>query len=299
MKDGVILIDKEEGMTSFDAVAAVRRLFGTRQVGHTGTLDPMATGLLAVMVGRAVKASEYLTLDSKSYIATLKLGITTDTEDVTGKILTKCDDIPSAQRVKEVCLGFVGEIIQVPPMYSALKRDGKKLYELARQGITVEREGRPVTIHSLSVTETDKSDEYVLDVKCSSGTYIRTLCADIGAALGCGGAMATLRRTALGGFDIKAAATLGCLKEMSESELEGRVLPTEELFSEYPSVTLSGFFRKLAHSGCEIYQKKIGTSFTVGQRLRLYDGEGFFALGEVREYPDGTAVKPIKKFRIE
>ena len=299
MKDGVILIDKAEGITSFDAVAIVRRLFGTRQVGHTGTLDPMATGLLAVMVGRAVKASEYLTLDSKSYVATLKLGITTDTEDITGNILSKSESIPTPEAVKKVCSGFVGDIIQVPPMYSALKRDGKKLYELARQGITVEREGRPVKIHSLIVEATDKADEYVLHVSCSSGTYIRTLCADIGSALGCGGVMATLRRTALGGFSLENAVTLDELKEMSENEREERVLPTEELFSSLEALTLTGFFCKLVHSGCEIYQKKIGTSYPVGARLRLYDSEGFFALGEVREYAEGTAVKPIKKFRID
>ena len=299
MKDGVILIDKAEGITSFDAVAIVRRLFGTRQVGHTGTLDPMATGLLAVMVGRAVKASEYLTLDSKSYVATLKLGITTDTEDITGNILSKSESIPTPEAVKTVCSGFVGDIIQVPPMYSALKRDGKKLYELARQGITVEREGRPVSIHSLTVEDTDKADEYILHVSCSSGTYIRTLCADIGSALGCGGVMATLRRTTLGGFSLENAVTLDELKEMSENEREERVLPTEELFSSLDSLTLTGFFCKLVHSGCEIYQKKIGTSYPVGARLRLYDSEGFFALGEVREYAEGTAVKPLKKFRID
>lgn len=286
-------------MTSFDAVAAVRRLFGTRQVGHTGTLDPMATGLLAVMVGRAVKASEFLSLDGKSYIATLKLGLTTDTEDITGNILSKNEVLPTPEEVRKACLGFTGDIIQVPPMYSALKRDGKKLYELARQGITVEREGRPVRIESLTVTETDKNDEYILHVTCSKGTYIRTLCADIGAALGCGGVMASLRRTSLGGFRVEDAMTVTALKELSPEELEGRVLPTEELFADMDTVNLGDFYGRLAHSGCEIYQKKIKTAFPVGKRVRLYDKEGFFAIGEVREYPDGTAVKPIKKFRID
>ena len=214
-------------------------------------------------------------------------------------ILSKSESIPTPEAVKTVCSGFVGDIIQVPPMYSALKRDGKKLYELARQGITVEREGRPVKIHSLIVEATDKADEYVLHVSCSSGTYIRTLCADIGSALGCGGVMATLRRTSLGGFSLENAVTLDELKEMSENEREERVLPTEELFSSLEALTLTGFFCKLVHSGCEIYQKKIGTSYPVGARLRLYDSEGFFALGEVREYAEGTAVKPIKKFRID
>lgn len=299
MKDGVIVIDKPNGMTSFDAVAKIRRLFGTRQVGHTGTLDPMATGVLVVMVGRAVKASEYLTLHDKSYEAILKLGITTDTEDTTGNILTKNDEIPSFDEVKNICQSFVGEIVQVPPMYSALKKDGKKLCDLARQGIEVEREGRQITVYSIDVGETEKKDEFILNVSCSKGTYIRTLCADIGKALGCGGAMALLRRTKSGYFSLQNSHTIEELEQMESDEREALLLETESLFSDCKAVVLPPFYAKLAQSGCEIYQKKIGTSEYDGSFIRMYDSRGFFSLGQVKEYPDGSAIKPIKKFRLE
>ncbi len=299
MRDGVVLIDKGEGMTSFDVVGKIRRLYGTKQVGHTGTLDPMATGLLTVLVGRAVKASEYLTEHDKTYTATLKLGITTDTEDISGKILTKSDAIPDADEVKRVCAGFVGSIKQIPPMYSALKKDGKKLCDLAREGIEIEREARDITVYSLACTETDKNDEYILSVACSKGTYIRTLCADIGKALGCGGVMAALRRTSVGEFSLDDAVTLTQLENMTESERETLIKDTETLFYEHKKVVLPDFFARLSSSGCEIYLKKLGLDLNVGEKVRLYDKNGFFSLGEVREFEGGRAIKPIKKFRLE
>ena len=299
MKDGVLLVDKGEGMTSFDVVGKIRRLYGTKQVGHTGTLDPMATGLLTVLVGRAVKASEYLTEHDKSYKATLKLGLTTDTEDISGKVLTQSSDIPSADEVKRACQGFVGNIKQIPPMYSALKRDGKKLCDLAREGVEIEREPRDITVYSLTVTETDKNDEYILDVSCSKGTYIRTLCADIGESLGCGGVMSALRRTSVGEFSLENAKTLTELENLTESEREALLLETESLFFEYKKVVLPDFFARLSNSGCEIYLKKLGIDLNEGERVRLHDKNGFFSLGEVKNYESGMAIKPIKKFRIE
>ena len=181
---GVLLVNKHAGVTSHDIVFKIRRLFGTKRVGHTGTLDPMATGTLVVLIGRAAKAAEYLVSDSKRYKATLKLGITTDTEDTTGEVITKSEDIPSPADVISAAESFLGDYEQIPPMYSALKVGGKKLCDLARQGVTVEREARAVKIHAITCKPTDKSDEFFLDVSCSSGTYIRTLCADIGAKLG-------------------------------------------------------------------------------------------------------------------
>lgn len=299
MRDGVVLIDKGEGMTSFDVVGKIRRLYGTKQVGHTGTLDPMATGLLTVLVGRAVKASEYLTEHDKTYQATLKLGITTDTEDISGKVLTEKRDIPDPEKVKKTCESFVGNIKQIPPMYSALKRDGKKLCDLAREGIEIEREARDITVYSLTCKETDKKDEYTLEVACSKGTYIRTLCADIGKALGCGGVMAALRRTSVGEFSLENAVTLTELENMTESEREALLLDTESLFYEHKKVVLPDFFARLCNSGCEIYLKKLGIDLPIGEKVRLYDKDGFFSLGEVREFDNGKAVKPIKKFRIE
>lgn len=296
---GVLIVNKHGGVTSHDIVGKVRRLYSTRAVGHTGTLDPLATGVLVVLIGRAAKAAEYLVSDRKEYRATLRLGIVTDTEDVTGEILSTSDAIPTPDEVERVCESFVGKLKQIPPMYSALKVGGKKLCDLAREGKVIEREARDIEIFSLACASTDKLDEYVLDVKCSSGTYIRTLCADIGAALGCGGAMATLERREAGGFDISRAYSISELEEMSEEERLNCLLPTESLFSDLAEITLPAFYEKLARNGCEIYQKKIKTSFVLGERLRMISREGvFYALGEVKEYGDETAIKIIKLFEV-
>lgn len=296
MTDGVLLIHKPYGITSFDVVARVRRLYGTKQVGHTGTLDPIATGLLPVLVGRAVKASEFLTEKDKEYIAGLRLGITTDTEDITGSILTETQTIPSREAVLTTANSFVGEIMQVPPMYSALKVGGEKLVDLARRGITIEREARPITIHALDI-DGDGAD-YKMRVFCSKGTYIRTLCSDIGAKLGCGGAMSSLIRTKTGGFTLENAYTLEALEAMTPEERASLLLPTETLFTHLPKATLSDFFARLSRNGCEIYLKKIGADIPLGTLLRVYDKDGFYAIGEVREYPDGNAIKLLKRFDI-
>ena len=293
---GILILDKPTGITSHDCVNRIRRLFGTKKVGHTGTLDPEASGVLVILIGRAAKAAELLVSEEKTYLAGLKLGLTTDTEDTTGKILTESDDIPPKEAVFRVCEAFVGEIKQIPPMYSALKRDGKKLVDLARQGVTIEREARPVTIHSLSVSDTERPDEYNLNVTCSKGTYIRTLCADIGSKLGCGGAMCSLRRLASGRFRIDDSVTLEKLEKMTLEERLALLKTTESLFTELQEVKLPPFFEKLARSGCEIYLKKIGAVLPVGTKVRLYGSEGFFAIGEVGSYPDGDAVKAMKLF---
>ena len=295
---GVLAIDKPAGVTSHDMVGAVRRLYHTRRVGHTGTLDPMATGVLVMLVGRAAKAAEYLCAGVKTYRAVLRLGITTDTEDTTGTVLTKSDTIPPAARVVEVASSFCGKLMQVPPMYSALKVKGQKLVDLARRGIEIAREPREITV--LEITCVPRADgDFDLTVTCSAGTYIRTLCADIGKALGCGGAMAALRRTRAGGFDLSQCVTPEALEGMSEEARLARLVPTEALFAELPALHLPAFYEKLCRSGCEIYQKKIGTSHPTGTRVRLCDEGGkFFALGEIREYEGGSAAKSIKLFDI-
>lgn len=310
---GILVADKHAGVTSHDIVGIVRRAFGTRRVGHTGTLDPMATGVLVVLIGRAAKASEYLACDSKRYVATLRLGLTTDTEDITGNILTESTDIPSPSVVAEAAARFRGKIMQTPPMFSALKVGGRKLYDIARAGGTVERASRPVEIFSLyctpayggqtgSVTDTvhhGPTTDYVLDVTCSSGTYIRTLCADIGASLGCGGVMASLRRLEAGGFGIEQAVTAESLLALQPAEREALLLPVESLFRDLPAISLPAFYEKLCRSGCEIYLSKLRINLTSGQRVRLLDAnEHFFALGEVGEYPGGEAVKAIKTFEL-
>ena len=297
---GILIIDKPTGITSHDVVWKVRKLFGTKKVGHTGTLDPLASGVLVVLIGRAAKAAEYLVCDDKKYSATLRLGLTTDTEDVTGTVLyTHRGELPTQDEVISACARFVGNVKQIPPMYSALKVDGKKLYELAREGKTIEREARDITIFSLEAAPTDAISDYTLDVHCSSGTYIRTLCADIGASLGCGGVMASLRRTSAGGVDIADSTTLDALEQMSGSEREALLLPVESLFATLEAVRLSAFYEKLCRNGCEIYQKKIKTDLATGTRVRLCTADGrFFALGEVRDFDDGSAIKAIKFFEI-
>ena len=286
-------------MTSHDVVNKIRRLYNTKRIGHAGTLDPMATGVLVVLIGRAAKACEYISSDKKSYRATLRLGLTTDTEDVTGEVLTKSDDIPSAEQVEAVCREFVGELKQTPPMYSALKVNGQKLYDLARQGVTIEREARDITVFSLDCEATESKTDYILTVTCSGGTYIRTLCADIGAKLGCGGVMATLERLEACGISINECHTLDEIEKMPEDDRQKLLLPTERLFDELDSAKLPAFFEKLFRDGCPIYQKKIKTDFKVGQRVRVCSENGhFFALGEVVEREEGSAIRSVKIFEL-
>ena len=296
---GVILVNKHKGVTSHDIVFKIRRLFGTKKVGHTGTLDPLATGVLPVLVGRSAKAAEYLLSENKKYIAEIKLGITTDTEDITGKILEKCDTLPTKNEFFEACKRFVGKINQVPPMYSALKVDGKKLLDLARQGIEIERKPREIIVFSIEPSVIDeKEGRYQLTVECSKGTYIRTLCADIGKSLGCGATMCELQRTKSGDFALENAYTIKELEAMSQEEREGLLVPPENLFLEAPCVRFPEFYTKLFKSGCEIYQRKIGTDFPVNTFLRVYEGDEFLALAQVKEFDGGSAIKSIKFFKI-
>ncbi|MBQ9744232.1 MAG: tRNA pseudouridine(55) synthase TruB [Clostridia bacterium] len=297
--NGVIIVNKHKGVTSHDIVFKIRKLFGTKKVGHTGTLDPMAEGVLPVLIGRAAKAAEYLTAEDKGYVAEIQLGITTDTEDTTGKILTKCDTLPTKAELFRACHHFVGDIKQIPPMYSALKVNGKKLCDLAREGIEIEREARSIHISQIIPEEVDENAGiYRLTVDCSKGTYIRTLCADIGAYLGCGGAMSSLLRTKSGNFTLDCSYTIEQLENMTYEERCKLLIPTEELFSDCDKVVLSDFYSRLAKSGCEIYQSKIKTFYPVNKFVTMWDTDGFFALGQVREYPNGSAIKAIKLFVI-
>ena len=296
---GVLIINKPQGPTSHDIVNRVRRLYSTKKVGHTGTLDPMATGVLVVLIGRAAKACEYSLSDRKKYTATLRLGIETDTEDTTGTILKEYPVNVTKADVKNVLTSFKGKIKQIPPMYSALKVGGKKLCDIAREGGTVEREAREIEVYSIS-TEYINDNDYKLVVECSAGTYIRTLCADIGKALGCGGAMASLERSAACGFSIDEAHTIEEIEELSIEERLALLRPVEEIFSELEAVKLPSFYERLFRSGCERYLKKAKLpEFSEGTRLRVLDSKGnFFALGEVKSYENGLAIKSIKLFVI-
>ena len=296
---GVLIINKPEGPTSHDIVNKVRRLYSTKKVGHTGTLDPMATGVLVVLIGRAAKACEYSLSDRKRYTATLRLGIETDTEDTTGSVLKERSVDVTEDDVKAVLSSFKGKIKQIPPMYSALKVGGKKLCDIAREGGVIEREAREIEVYDISASHIDGND-YRLEVECSAGTYIRTLCADIGKALGCGGAMASLERSAACGFSIKEAHAIEEVEALSYEERLALLRPVEEIFNELDAVKLPAFYEKLFRSGCEIYLKKAKLpEVPVSTRLRVLDSSGeFFALGEVREYENGLAVKSIKLFSL-
>ena len=234
--NGIVIVDKPQGWTSQDVTARLRRVFNTRRIGHGGTLDPMATGVLPVFVGRATRGVEFFEHAEKVYETVLRPGITTDTEDITGTVLTQTDATITADMVEAVLPQFRGEILQVPPMYSALKINGQKLCDLARKGREVERQPRPITIHELTLLGVDE-EGIRLWVRCSKGTYIRTLCKDIGAALGCGGCMASLRRVQAGEYTITESVPLEVLLETAEPEKYLR--PVDSMFRNLPGVTLS------------------------------------------------------------
>lgn len=244
--NGIVIVDKPQDWTSQDVTARLRRVFGTRRIGHGGTLDPMATGVLPVFVGRATRGVEFFEHAEKTYETVLRLGLTTDTEDITGQVLTEAAVSVTREQAEAVLERFRGEIMQVPPMYSALKVNGQKLCDLARKGKTVERAPRPVTIQELTLVEMGENTLH-LQVRCSKGTYIRTLCKDIGQALGCGGCMASLRRTSAGAYTIQEAVPLAQLLEAEQPEAYLRGVDT--MFSRCPARTLSANQEKRCRNG--------------------------------------------------
>ena len=307
MKDGIIIVDKPPEWTSHDVVAKLRGALKIKRVGHGGTLDPMATGVLPIFVGRATRAAQFCESADKEYIAGLKLGIVTDTQDTTGKILSECQSTVSESELQNTISNFLGAQKQIPPMYSAIKQNGKKLYELARQGIEVERPSRDIFIseiellsgsHSVIAAPEPQSpaekgsiegSDFLIRVACSKGTYIRTLCHDIGASLGCGGVMSSLRRTAAGIFKIENAVSLEqILNHISENEYEKFLLPTDSIFSNFQSITLNEQDTKKCKNGVSCHIKN-----TFDGKYRVYapDGE-FLMFAEVV----GDTLKMIKGF---
>ncbi len=226
--DGLLLVDKPAEWTSMDVCAHLRGVLHERHIGHTGTLDPNATGLLVVLTGKGTKAAKYAENDTKEYHARLRLGTATDTQDIWGNVLEQRDGARTRGDIEAVLGRFRGQIMQLPPMYSAIKIRGKKLYDIARRGGDVEREPRPVTIYRLDVTDQDETGDWGLAIECSKGTYIRTLCADIGAALGCGGCMSALRRVRAGKFTIDQAHTLDEIRQDPEKYILPLTLMTPE-----------------------------------------------------------------------
>ncbi len=233
---GILLVDKEQDWTSSDVVAKLRGVLRERRIGHAGTLDPLATGLLVVMVGRATRASDYLMRHNKKYRARMRFGVTTDTQDITGTVLSQKACSISREQVEDVLPHFLGEILQIPPMYSAIKIKGKKLYEIARRGGEIERQPRSITVSDISLAGWE-AEELVLDITCSAGTYIRTLCHDIGQELGCGACMTGLRRTASGNYRVEQAHTVSEIEHaVRENRLDHLLHPVDSIFSDYPAL---------------------------------------------------------------
>ena len=277
MPNGIIIIDKPQDWTSMDVCAKLRGVLGERRIGHAGTLDPMATGVLPVFVGRATRAVEFAERGDKEYVAGLKLGIVTDTQDTSGNTLEEHPVAVTAEQVAAVLPQFTGDILQVPPMYSAIKINGKKLYELARKGREVERPARPVTIHALTLEEQTAPDEFTIRVKCSKGTYVRTLCHDIGAALGCGGCMSSLRRTMACGFDLSEAHPLEAV--LACEDPAGLLRPTDSLFADSPALTLGKRGADRVRHGAQVCQPEAADG-----TYRIYGPEEeFLALGRVEQ----------------
>lgn len=282
---GILLVDKPEGWTSHDVVGRLRRLTGQRRIGHSGTLDPMATGLLVVFLGRATRAVEFAEGHDKAYTALLRPGLVTDTLDTTGTVLESTGLRPTREELEAVLPAFRGEIEQLPPMYSALKHQGKKLYEIARAGGRVERKPRPVTIYRLECTG-ERGGDFVLEVECSKGTYIRSLCDDIGRALGCGACMSGLRRTRSGGFDAADALTL---EEIERRGPENCLLPVDALFAGLPDLLIEDEkAEKALRNGADV---RLEAPFEGECRVYSRTG-GFLLLGAVK----GGVLHTIKSF---
>ncbi len=282
--NGIVIIDKPEGWTSQDVTARLRRVFNTRRIGHGGTLDPMATGVLPVFVGRGTRAVEFFEHSEKTYEAVLQLGISTDTEDISGQVQEQKPVSVTEAELETVLKQFRGDILQVPPMYSALKVNGQKLYDLARKGKEVERQPRPVTIHRLECLSFE-GDKARLLVHCSKGTYIRTLCKDIGQALGCGGCMAALRRVSAGAYAIEEAVPLQTLLDAEDPAPYLRSV--DSMFTDYPKVRLTPNQEKRCRNG-----NSFSVTLTPGT-YRAYGESGEFLM--LAKVEDGT-MSTIKSF---
>ena len=284
---GIVIMDKPLNVTSFKALGIIKKAYGTKRVGHTGTLDPDATGVLPILVGNATRAAELIVATDKEYITTILLGVKTDTLDISGKVLEERAVDVSIDKIKQTVASFVGDIEQIPPMYSAISVDGVRLHSLARQGIEIERQPRPVTIHEIEIVNISLP-EVTLRVSCSKGTYIRTLADDIGEKLGTLAAVKTLRRTKTGAFDLSMAHTP---EEIAQNP-EGCLLPLDICFKEYARVNLDEKKSKMVKNGVPIY-----FNTHKGETVRVYDNDGcFIALSHVEEIDGRFCLKLIKGF---
>lgn len=297
MLNGIIVIRKEAGYTSHDVVAKMRGICRQKKIGHTGTLDPQATGVLPVCLGSGTKLCDMLTDKDKEYVTELLLGVETDTQDTTGQILRESQVNVSGEEVRTAVMSFQGKYSQVPPMYSALKVNGKKLYELARAGKEVERQAREVMIHEIEILDM-MLPVVKLRVACSKGTYIRTLCADIGTKLGCGGTMQSLQRTRVGNFDLERAVTLSELEQIrEEGRLEEILFPVDSVFANCPRLHVKQEFTKLVDNGNSFYPNQTAEQITYdsGEWVSVYRENGGFV--GVYAFDAGRRwYKPVKMF---
>lgn len=293
---GFVFLNKDEGMTSFFAASRLRRIFSTKKVGHTGTLDPMATGVLPVAVGGATRFIDFIPDSDKSYRARFLLGKTTDTLDITGEVLTESEVNVKREDIEKIIPDFTGEIFQVPPMYSALKKDGVRLYDLARQGIEVERKKRQITVYSLYLTDYEGENEFEIDVSCSKGTYIRTLIDDMGKRLGCGAVMTKLERTKANGIDIADCLTLEELMSLCENDEAESSLHSVDRLLPYDIIKVTDNQAKRFSNGGELDTERLKIIPEAGL-YKVYSREDrFLGLGEITE--DKTQLK-VKRVYVE
>ncbi len=281
--NGIILLDKPAGITSFGAISAMRKILNMKKIGHAGTLDPMATGVLPILAGSAARFLEYLPCSDKRYTALIKLGYVTDTLDTTGEIKKINNVHVSLGQIESALEAFRGNISQIPPMFSAVQKDGVRMYDLARKGLEIDRESRNVKIYSLRLLDYDvQNTEITLDISCSKGTYIRTLASDLGEKLGCGACLSGLRRTMASGFKIDNCYSLEELKEYAaENRLEKRVIPIEDALAKYSAIYVSGAQAKRFSNGGELDFKRLKEKFFDGEYYRVFADNGdFLGLGK-------------------
>lgn len=293
--DGFLLIDKPKGWTSHDVCHRLKKILHTKKIGHTGTLDPMAEGVLMVMVGSAARLSEYLVIDDKEYVATIRFGIRTDTQDTTGEVLAQKETSVTSDELQRVLPRFIGKQKQIPPMYSAIKYKGKHLYDYARKGETLDIPARDIEIYDISLISEQLPSEAELRVSCSKGTYIRTLCNDIGETLGCHAAMSALRRTKIGRYTCEQAHTIEDVERLSESgAIESILIPLDEPLYLFPRVDVKEDNERFAIAGNMLGQHNFLTDISQIQpatKVRIYANNCFLAVGTCQ---DGQTVKPNK-----
>ncbi len=288
--NGILCVNKPQGFTSFDVVAKLRGILGMKRLGHAGTLDPMATGVLPVFVGNATKACDIMPDNSKSYRAGFRLGQTSDTQDITGEVLTKSDKKISREEIEAVIPEFIGNIMQIPPMYSAVQVNGRRLYDLARQGIEVERKAREIEVESLCISEYDGNKrEGTLEISCGKGTYIRTIINDIGGRLGCGGIMTSLVRTSASGFTLDDCYTFEQIQQAKdENRLESLILPAERIFSSLPSLHLNEAQTRMYRNGVKLDLSRVRNIKRDCTLYALYGSDNAFIGTAVADFENGV-----------